>query len=493
MSALEFLCTFARAEGDRLLAVERLLLALPRLLGPALLECDVAYRVSSRFLAVVIRLVPGGLDGAAAARLLFWTARAGGRAAAESALAPRERQALRGQLDACEIRAKGLVPARLAEGAGRVFTEAGAPPDRRRSAGEGPVLSMDVGGPGWEGATYASDEHTLFVAAPLCPPVGDEIALAFRIPGVERPLPARAIVLEARGGEAVGPGRPVGYTLGLWSPAPDLHAALARHAPPAARSATRAAPRFQVTAPVRIVRSGAPHHPAPAEVGQAPLPAPRATIEYASEQELAADYVQNLSQGGAFVRTAHPSPVGAPVSLHLRLPDGAELKASATVVYLREGGMGVRFALDPENEAVLSSAMSQISARPRRALLVDDDALVRRMISDALAARGFEVLTAADGAAGLQTLSEELLALDLLVTDVRMPGMDGESFVRTIRRAGGEAELAIVVVSGRLEEGLEERLAAAGADAVLDKALGPELIAQAADAALERKRVARGS
>jgi CheY-like chemotaxis protein len=103
------------------------------------------------------------------------------------------------------------------------------------------------------------------------------------------------------------------------------------------------------------------------------------------------------------------------------------------------------------------------------------------------------VLTAADGAAGLQTLSEELLALDLLVTDVRMPGMDGESFVRTIRRAGGEAELAIVVVSGRLEEGLEERLAAAGADAVLDKALGPELIAQAADAALERKRVARGS
>jgi len=50
-----------------------------------------------------------------------------------------------------------------------------------------------------------------------------------------------------------------------------------------------------------------------------------------------------------------------------------------------------------------------------------------------------------------------------------------------------------VVVSGRLEEGLERRLEAAGADAVLDKALGPELVAQAADAALERKRLARGA
>jgi len=104
----------------------------------------------------------------------------------------------------------------------------------------------------------------------------------------------------------------------------------------------------------------------PPEAGLAPPPAPRALIEYASEQELAADYVQNLSQGGAFVRTTHPSPVGAPVTLDLRLPNGADLRASATVVFAREGGMGVRFVLDPENEEILSSAISHISARPRR-------------------------------------------------------------------------------------------------------------------------------
>jgi uncharacterized protein (TIGR02266 family) len=492
MNAVEYVCTFARAEGDRLLAVERLVIGLPQLLGPAFDECDVAYRVSSRFLALTIRFAPGAFEAATRDRVAFWSARVGGRASAVNTMAPRAQQTLRAQLDSCELRARGMRPADLFEVAGRIFTEAGAPADRPRNARDRPLLAMDVGGPGWEGASYSPAEHTLFVAAPLCPPVGDEIPLAFRFPGAERPLATRAIVLDARAPDAASPGVPAGYTLGVWSPPPELDAALAKHAPLRDRDAARAAPRFRVTAPVRISPVGVARRVTP-DAGLAPPPAPRALIEYASEQELAADYVQNLSQGGAFVRTAHPSPVGAPVTLDLRLPNGADLRASATVVFAREGGMGVRFVLDPENEEILSSAISHISARPRRALLVDDDALVRRMISDALAARGFEVLTASDGASGLQSLSEELLALDLLVTDVRMPGMDGETFVRTIRKAGGEAELAIVVVSGRLDEGLERRLEKAGADAVLDKALGPELIAQAADAALERKRLARAA
>jgi CheY-like chemotaxis protein len=72
-----------------------------------------------------------------------------------------------------------------------------------------------------------------------------------------------------------------------------------------------------------------------------------------------------------------------------------------------------------------------------------------------------------------------------------MPHMDGETFIRTIRSAGGESDLAIVVVTGALESGVETRLEREGADAVLDKALGPDLIAQAADAVLERKRQRR--
>jgi CheY-like chemotaxis protein len=70
--------------------------------------------------------------------------------------------------------------------------------------------------------------------------------------------------------------------------------------------------------------------------------------------------------------------------------------------------------------------------------------------------------------------------------------MDGESFVRLIRDAGGELDLAIVAVTASIDDHQERKLAQAGADAVLDKALGPELIAQAADAVVERKRLVRG-
>jgi uncharacterized protein (TIGR02266 family) len=241
-----------------------------------------------------------------------------------------------------------------------------------------------------------------------------------------------------------------------------------------------------VKAPVRVLVPAPPPEAAPA--GQPPA---RAVIEYATDQELEADFIENLSQGGAFIRSSRPHPVGTSVALDFRLPNGAELKATAVVAFASANGMGVRFTLDAESEATLQAAIAHITARARRVLVVDDDALVRRMLADALADRGFEVITGTDGQDGLRVLSEELLALDLLVTDVQMPEMDGEQLVKMIRRAGGEADLAIVAVSGRMEPGLEPRLEAAGADAVLDKALGPELVAQAADAVLERKRLAR--
>jgi CheY-like chemotaxis protein len=183
--------------------------------------------------------------------------------------------------------------------------------------------------------------------------------------------------------------------------------------------------------------------------------------------------------------------VGAVIALAFRLPNGAELQARATVAFANANGMGVRFSLDPEAEDALQAAIAHISARARRALVVDDDALVRRMLAEALTDRGFEVLVATDGNEGLRLVAEELLGLDLLVTDVFMPGMDGEAFVKMIRRAGGESDLAIVAVTGKMEPGLEKRLEQAGADAVLDKALGPDLVAQASDAVLERKRLSR--
>jgi uncharacterized protein (TIGR02266 family) len=481
MATVDYVCLFVRATADRLRAAERLVLALPQILGGALLDCGCRYQAEAKLLGVTVRLQGGGVAQPERDRLAFWTARAGGRAMAVEGLAPDDKARLETYLAKPSQACSGVLPEELFETAGTFFTELGAPPDRRRSAAERPQLVMDVGGPGWGGVRWDAEERRLFVAAPLAPPVGDAVPLLLRLPGQAKPVAAHATVIDVRSAAAAAPGAPAGYVLRLEDAPPNLLEALAGRSPAPAQDA-RAAPRFQVNAPVKISAAASP----PAEAR--PF-LPHALVEYASDQELVADYVENLSQGGAYVRTSTPYPVGTEVALQLRLPNGAELHATATVTFVNDNGMGVRFQLDPEGEAVLSNAMAHISARARRALVVDDDELVCRMIADALRARGFEVLTASSAGEGLARLSEEILALDLLVTDLLMPGMDGEELVRLIRKVGGEAELAIVGVSGSLVNGAEERLEAAGADAVIDKALGPDLIAQAADAVLERKRM----
>jgi CheY-like chemotaxis protein len=484
MSTIDFACVFIRADGDRLLAAERLLCGFQHLFGSALRQTDLAFRVSSRYLVAVLRFDAEAFDERLRARLNFWTARAGGRASPLEGMSASERLSFDGQLEQCELRLAGLETPELFDRSARLFTEVGSPANRRRNPTDRPMMALDVGGAGWEGVTYQPEGRQLFVAAPLAPPTGDEVLLAFRIPGSEKPVGVRSRVASVRTPAEAAPGRPAGFSLAIPPQAEALHQALARLAP-ATSSEVRTAPRYHIKAPVEVL---VPPAPAPAPASE---PDAHAVIEYASDQELQADFVENLSHGGAFIRSAKPRPVGSEVALRFCLPNGAELEARAVVAFANATGMGVRFTLDPEADEVLQAAIAHISARPRRVLVVDDDALVRRMLGDALAERGFEVITAGDGQDGLRVLSEELLALDLLVTDVFMPGMDGEAFVKMIRRAGGESDLAIVVVTGQMQQGLERRLEAVGADAVLDKVLGPELVAQAADAVLERKRLSR--
>lgn len=494
-----FTAVFERVTGARLEAAERFVRSLPGLFPGLLVGCDLASRPGSQIVVVVMRFAERQLGPAARRRLEFWCGRAGVRSTALETLADEQRAAFFANLEKCDPKLMGVSPDAIDGESARFFTQLGAPADRK-PVEAGPVLSMDVGGPGSAGVRYVAAEATLFVPGVLSPPAGDELAVVLRVPGRDGLLRSQACVVGVRDGEEYG-GAGKGFGLALVDPPPELVEALAGLEEPArAGGEQRLHQRYAVKAPVLVTPYVPPDPDAPPQV-EVPLdeeerppldPFPSALIEYATEQELAADYVDNLSQGGAFVRTSRPSPAGTRLTFSMRLPGGDELTAPATVVGVSEKGMGLKFELPPDGQQRLAAAIARISARPRRALVVDDDGLVRRMLQDALQQRGFEVLTAADGVTGLSLLAEELLALDLLITDIGMPNMDGHAFIRTIRNAGGESDLAIVVVTGALEGGLEKRLEREGADAVLDKELGPELIAQAADAVLERKRIARG-
>ena len=77
-----------------------------------------------------------------------------------------------------------------------------------------------------------------------------------------------------------------------------------------------------------------------------------------------------------------------------------------------------------------------MQARPGRTtvLVVDDDPLVRDYAETVLADAGYDVLTAGDGATALRLLRSNA-GIDLLFTDIVMPGLDGFEVARQARDA----------------------------------------------------------
>lgn len=93
----------------------------------------------------------------------------------------------------------------------------------------------------------------------------------------------------------------------------------------------------------------------------------------------------------------------------------------------------------------------------RRALVIDDEAGIRRFTRLLLGEVGFDVTLAADGNAGLAHVRSET-PLDLVLLDVTMPGMSGVEVLEALRLL--ELQLPVVLMSGYHEDDLDRVLAA---------------------------------
>jgi CheY-like chemotaxis protein len=85
-------------------------------------------------------------------------------------------------------------------------------------------------------------------------------------------------------------------------------------------------------------------------------------------------------------------------------------------------------------------------ARVPTILVVDDDRLIRQMVSMVLAQEGFRVLTAESGAQAIEIWAATHGEIDLLITDVRMPGMDGRALANRI--LAERPDLPVLLMSG---------------------------------------------
>ena len=83
-------------------------------------------------------------------------------------------------------------------------------------------------------------------------------------------------------------------------------------------------------------------------------------------------------------------------------------------------------------------------------LLADDDSLVRETLADLLETDGFQVLTAANAEEAMEIMVTEQAAVQVLVTDLSMPGEDGISLIERAR--GLRPGLPAILLTGLAEE-----------------------------------------
>ncbi|HEX7124891.1 MAG TPA: response regulator [Thermodesulfobacteriota bacterium] len=120
------------------------------------------------------------------------------------------------------------------------------------------------------------------------------------------------------------------------------------------------------------------------------------------------------------------------------------------------------------------------AAVPLRVLVADDEPAVRDLACDALAARGHQVEAVADGEAALRRLSEA--PFDVLLVDIRMPGLDGRAAVERLRRPDGAgAPRRIVVMTGDSIRAETRRWIEATRLPVLDKPFTLDALAAAVE------------
>ncbi|HEY6036731.1 MAG TPA: response regulator [Kofleriaceae bacterium] len=146
-----------------------------------------------------------------------------------------------------------------------------------------------------------------------------------------------------------------------------------------------------------------------------------------------------------------------------------ELHAGTLTVHSDGHGCGSTFELRlPRAEpAAVVAPPAERPAKPIKTVVIDDNDDARELIAALLEGKGFEVLAAADGNAGLALIRDHVP--DVAIVDLALPGLDGFDLVAALRAQFPQVKTRMIALSGRGAAEDRERTQRAGFDAHLVK------------------------
>lgn len=107
-----------------------------------------------------------------------------------------------------------------------------------------------------------------------------------------------------------------------------------------------------------------------------------------------------------------------------------------------------------------------------RVLTVDDSRTILAMLHHTLSNAGFEVVQAEDGQQGLDALKAN--SVDVVITDINMPVMDGIEFIKHVRATGNHQSLPILILTTETSQDKRDQGKAAGGTGWIVKPFDPE-------------------
>ena len=112
-------------------------------------------------------------------------------------------------------------------------------------------------------------------------------------------------------------------------------------------------------------------------------------------------------------------------------------------------------------------------------LTVDDSRTMRDMLAMALGGAGFTVVQAVDGEDGLAVLETHAAEVDVIITDINMPKLDGFGFMEAVRKNERHRAIPILVLTTESDDAKKQRARAAGATGWIVKPFNPDKLIDA--------------